>query len=35
MNWWNDRCRPSTWTESADEILLKCLRVKTTSFTAL
>jgi transposase len=31
---WNDRCRPFTWTKSADEILPHCRPGKRTSFTA-
>jgi transposase len=30
---WNDRCRPFTWTKTADEILPKCRPGKRTSFT--
>jgi len=30
---WNDRCRPFTWTKTADEILLNCRRGERTSFT--
>jgi transposase len=30
---WNNRCRPFTWTKTADELLSRCKPGKRTSFT--